>query len=269
MIISILTLRKMALPAGSILNDHRENEILNLKDVTYMVNTKRIIAVVLGIAALIALGNLAYRQKVSGFFSRSYEIKGIDVSHHQNDIDWESVAKEGIDFAYIKATEGSSFVDECLEDNYQGARDSGMDYGFYHFVSFESAPKDQLENYRSATGKLDMTLIPALDAEYYGDMEKNPPPKEIVLKQIKEMEELFKEEYGYYPLIYTTQKFYSRYFVGELKNYPVWIRNVYDLPVQKWTLWQYTDKLIVDGITTFVDGNVTDEKRYQELLFKN
>ena len=232
-----------------------------------MVNGKRIIAAVLGIAALISLGNLTYRQKMSGIFSLSYEIKGIDVSHHQNNIDWESVAGDGIDFAYIKATEGSSWIDECVEANYTGAKENGMDYGFYHFVSFESAPKDQLENYKRATQSYDMTLIPALDAEYYGDMEKNPLPKPTVLTQIKELEELFKEEYGYYPLIYTTQKFYHRYFVGELKDYPVWIRNVYDLPTQRWALWQYTDKLKVSGISTSVDGNVTDEKRYNEIRF--
>lgn len=97
-------------------------------------------------------------------------------------------------------------------------------------------------------------------------MELNPLPKDVVLSQIKEMEELFKEEYGSYPVIYTTQKFYSRYFVGELKDYPVWIRNVYDLPIQKWSMWQYTDKLKVSGISTLVDGNVTNENRYWDIL---
>ena len=41
-----------------------------------------------------------------------YEVRGVDVSHYQGDIDWEKMAAENIDFAYIKATEGSRYVDE-------------------------------------------------------------------------------------------------------------------------------------------------------------
>ena len=232
-----------------------------------MFNWKKISVAVVSIAIVGILGNLTVNQKVSGLFSEGYEIKGIDVSHHQHDIDWEKVADQEIDFAYIKATEGSSWGDECLEANYIGAKENGMDYGFYHFVSYESSPEDQLSNFKSATENFEMKLIPALDAEYYGDMEKNPLPKDVVLKQIKDMEELFKEEYGYYPLIYTTQKFYYRYLIGELEDYPLWIRNVYDLPVQKWNLWQYTDKMKISGISTSVDGNVTNAAKYYELLF--
>lgn len=233
-----------------------------------MVNRKMICIAVLGIAVLIVLGNLTYRQKIAALFSKGYEIKGIDVSHHQHDIDWKSVQGENIDFAYIKATEGSTWVDECLDVNYTGAKENDIDYGFYHFVSFASSPEDQLANYKSATENFDMKLIPALDAEYYADMEKNPLPKDQVLTQIKELEELFKKEYGCYALIYTTQKFYYRYFAFEPLDYPFWIRNVYDLPVQKWNLWQYTDKLKVDGITGGVDGNATNSKKYEEILFR-
>ena len=57
---------------------------------------------------------------------------GIDVSKFQGDIDWEVLKDQGISFAYIKATEGSGHVDTRLDANYQGARESGILYGFYH-----------------------------------------------------------------------------------------------------------------------------------------
>ncbi len=235
-----------------------------------MLNKKRICIAAIAIFVVVVVTYLVIQipeQKLSGFFAEKYLIRGIDVSHHQNEIDWEKIPGQGINFAYIKATEGSSWVDECLEENYNGAKDNGLDYGFYHFVSFESSPKDQLKNYKDATKEYEMTLIPALDAEFYGDMEQNPLPKDEVLTQINELEELFKEEYGCYPLLYTTQKFYYRYLRGEVDDYPTWIRNVYYLPTQEWTVWQCTDKLNVDGIETPVDGNVTDESRYKKILF--
>ena len=42
----------------------------------------------------------------------SYPVKGIDVSHYQGNIDWDMIKDQGIQFAYIKATEGSTYTDE-------------------------------------------------------------------------------------------------------------------------------------------------------------
>ena len=49
---------------------------------------------------------------------KEYKIKGIDVSAYQGDIDWNILSKQGIDFVFIKATEGSSYVDEMFKRNY-------------------------------------------------------------------------------------------------------------------------------------------------------
>jgi lysozyme len=42
---------------------------------------------------------------------------GVDVSSHQGEVDWDRVAGDGIEFAYIKATEGADFVDERFRRN--------------------------------------------------------------------------------------------------------------------------------------------------------
>src|SRR5919106_2541264 len=52
---------------------------------------------------------------------------GIDVSAHQDIIDWRRVAADGITFAYIKATEGGDFTDDRFEENWRGAQDTGLD----------------------------------------------------------------------------------------------------------------------------------------------
>ena len=58
---------------------------------------------------------------------------GIDVSAHQGSIDWASVAGDGIEFAYIKASEGGDFSDSRFRENWEAAADAGMDPGAYHF----------------------------------------------------------------------------------------------------------------------------------------
>ena len=49
------------------------------------------------------------------------EVMGIDVSSHQQDVDWAQVAADGYSFAYIKATEGSGFTDTHFRQNWDGA----------------------------------------------------------------------------------------------------------------------------------------------------
>ena len=54
---------------------------------------------------------------LSSFNAISKSYVGIDVSHHQGRILWDEVAKENIDFVYIKATEGATYVDPCFHYN--------------------------------------------------------------------------------------------------------------------------------------------------------
>jgi hypothetical protein len=46
--------------------------------------------------------------------NRTYPVKGIDVSHYQDVIDWKSIAESGISFVFVKATEGMTLKDKLL-----------------------------------------------------------------------------------------------------------------------------------------------------------
>ena len=63
---------------------------------------------------------------------------GIDVSAHQQDIDWQRVAASGVQFAILRVgyrgyTEGSIQEDAYFEQNLAGAIDAGLDVGVYFF----------------------------------------------------------------------------------------------------------------------------------------
>ena len=75
------------------------------------------------------------------------ESYGIDVSHHQGDIDWARVADDDITFAYIKATEGGDFVDAQFADNWEQAGANGVDRGAYHFFTLCRPGLEQAENF--------------------------------------------------------------------------------------------------------------------------
>src|SRR3546814_10025509 len=63
------------------------------------------------------------------------ERHGIDVSHHQGAIDWERVAADGVEFAYLKATEGGGFSDPRFVSNARGAKAAGIKVGAYHYYT--------------------------------------------------------------------------------------------------------------------------------------
>lgn len=194
-----------------------------------------------------------------------YEVCGVDVSHYQGDIDWEKMSDENIDFAYIKATEGSSHVDEKFYVNWENIEQTNLYYGAYHFFSFDSAGKTQAQNYISTVGSLDGKLIPVVDVEYYGDKErrKKELDREAITRELDVLLRALEEEYHTKPLLYTTYSAYHDLIKGSFDEYGLWIRNVYYTPdigmKGRWLYWQYTDRAAFDayaGEEPYIDMNV-------------
>ena len=182
---------------------------------------------------------------------KEYPIRGVDVSSYQGDINWEVLAKQDIKFAFIKATEGSSFVDEKFNANYENAHKSNLKVGAYHFFSYDSEGSTQAENFINTVPKTDNMLPPVIDIEFYGDKGKNLPDVEETQKQLEIMLNMLEEHYQKKPIIYAVQKSYNLYIANKFGEYKLWIRDVYFRPKlkdgAKWTFWQYTDKARLQG----------------------
>lgn len=193
----------------------------------------------------------------------AYPVQGVDVSHYQGDIDWENLAGQDIDFAYIKATEGSRHVDEKFQENWTAAGQTELWLGAYHFFSFDSDAKSQAALFMDTVGDLSGKLAPVVDVEYYGDKRTHLPDRGQVVGQLREFLEILEGQYGVKPVIYTTRPVYGRYIKKEFDQYPLWIRNVYfppDLEMGgRWEFWQYSDTAVMDGYSgdeKYIDRNV-------------
>jgi GH25 family lysozyme M1 (1,4-beta-N-acetylmuramidase) len=75
----------------------------------------------------------------------------IDVSHHNGAIDWPAVAVAGIVLAFIKATQGTEFVDPAFERNRAGAAKAGVLVVPYHFLD-TADPDDEADHFLDVTG---------------------------------------------------------------------------------------------------------------------
>lgn len=175
-----------------------------------------------------------------------YPVRGVDLSSYQGEVDWDVLSKQNIDFAFIKATEGSTHIDPYYKYNIENALKTHLRVGSYHFFSFESSGSQQADNFIANVAKTENMLPPVVDIEFYADYKSNPPDKENVRKNLKEMLEKLENYYGMKPIIYATGTSYRHYISGSFSEYDIWIRDVYFTPSladdREWTFWQYSDK---------------------------
>jgi len=188
-----------------------------------------------------------------------YPVSGIDISHHQDVIDWSLLTREDISFAIIKATEGGDHKDTKFEQNWKKAGEIGLVRGAYHYFTFCKPGQEQALNFIQSVPVEKNSLPPAIDLEFSGNCQARPS-KEEVLQELKIFSELVKQRYGKTPVIYATNESYNTFLAGENLSYPVWIRDIYAEPKlsdgAKWDFWQFTHRGRLHGIDGFVDLNV-------------
>ncbi len=197
-------------------------------------------------------------------------VRGIDVSHHQADINWDSVAADNVSFAYIKASEGGDFRDSLFNFNWAEAEKNSIVRGAYHFLTFCRSGKEQAQNFMDAVGGFSSDdLIPVVDIEYGGNCKKRLTQEEMEELLYDFTAELMTESKNP-PVIYMTKDIYQEYFRGkDLKN-KIWIRAIISSPRRAygadWDIWQYLHRGSVDGIKGPVDLNVLRERKVDALL---
>ena len=172
-----------------------------------------------------------------------YSVMGVDVSHYQGYIDWNALEEQNVEFAFIKATEGSSHVDEFYSQNAENIQDTGIYHSAYHFFSFESSGETQAENYINTVDKDSIDMPPVVDIEFYGDNFRNQLSEKKTEEILSPLLTKLEEHYGKKPIIYTTSTAYLKYIRKDFADYPLWIRNVNSEPsFVDWTFWQYSDR---------------------------
>ena len=199
-----------------------------------------------------------------GYFTR-----GVDVSGHKRDIDWEAVAGDGIDFAIIRAGgrfygrdgSGDVYEDSYFDQNMQGAIDAGLAVGAYFFsnaVTVEEAIEEadlllsRLEPYRAY-----VTYPVVCDWEYLGG--NNSRAYGVDAKVITQCVDAFcrrVEEAGYTPMLYFNEYCgYVKMDLSQLTRYQFWYAEYAGSPKFRYDfqMWQYSSSGKVAGISSGVD----------------
>ena len=205
---------------------------------------------------------------------------GIDVSHHQGDIDWALVKASGVNYCFVKATEGSTWKDRKFDFNWNQLKAHGIIRGTYHFFRPNAPIERQVNNLVSKVGKLEPgDLPPVLDAEVPDSWTRFSLNKR--LQMIDDWMIGVEEGLGIEPILYLSPSFADEILKGSkrVKKYTLWLAHYTSRPSPRvpapwddWTFWQYSETGRLDGIKT----NTVDLNRFKgsledlkKLTFKN
>ena len=201
---------------------------------------------------------LARQQAPAVRAARPAGLPGLDVSSWQGNVDWAAVAANGGRFAYVKATESTTYVNPYFTQQYVGAYQVGLVRGAYHFAlpdrSTGAAQADFFAAHGGAWSADDQTLPGALDIEYnpYG-----PTCYGLTQSAMAAWVQSFAIEYhaltGRWPVIYTTTNWWQQCtgnYPGLGATSPLWIacwcQTAGQLPAgwTTYTFWQWTNQPI-------------------------
>ncbi len=203
-----------------------------------------------------------------------YAIHGIDVSRYQKTIGWKLVKEMEVEnikvgFAFIKATEGVTGVDNQFTRNWIQAKKAGLPRGAYHFFIASRSGKAQAENFIENVHLRKGDLPPVLDVEQI-----NGASVTDLQQRVADWLEIVGKKYKVKPIIYTNVAFYESFLVGRFDDYPLWVAHYREKEKPRikrpWFFWQHSESGRVNGIDAFVDFNVFngDSSSFKRLLIQ-
>jgi len=186
-------------------------------------------------------------------------VAGIDVSKWQGQIDWDAVAADGIEFAFIRVSHGLEIYDEWFEYNWAEAKRVGIIRGVYQYFAPSQDARAQAQFLLDNMGPLEVgDLPPVIDVE-----QSDGESPATIMTKLHDWSDEVETALGVKPFIYTAKYFWQD-GVGapsDFVDHPLWVANYgVDCPLiadpwPRWTVWQYTSSGSVSGISGNVDRN--------------
>jgi len=199
------------------------------------------------------------------------KLLGIDVSHHQGNINWNEVEEMKIDgdtiqFAYLKVTQGTNHKDRKYKKNRKELDKKAIKVGVYHFFSPKKDVSKQVKHFTNSFKRT--TLKPVLDVETIEDLSKDELVKAVTLFLNKTENSI-----NVRPIIYTYSSFCNDYFKGtSLESELFWIANYgsnCEICNQDNVIaWQFSEKGTINGITEKVDLNSGKANFWKHIIWK-
>lgn len=197
-----------------------------------------------------------------------YPVRGIDLSVHNGQTDFETIKAAGVQFVMLKASEGATHQDKRFVENMRKAGKAGLKVGAYHFFRFNVPGHLQALNFLNAVRGRHLDFPIVVDVEDWGNT-SNVDNKEVV-ESLTEMVD-YLESRGHRVMLYTNKEGFQAYIAdNRLAELPLWICSFTDPPLADsipWLVWQHSHRGRIDGVGGAVDLNTFNGSRNAFLRF--
>ena len=222
----------------------------------------------------------AIKIRIVPHYEKDY--RGIDVSQYNGNINWDLVKRDNVDFAFIRVgirgygQAGNLAEDKMFRKNIEAAKTAGVPVGVY-FITQSITDEEAIEEANWVLEKVKKYNIEypiAIDIEEPGLQKPTDIPRTQNLdkKTRTRLAKLFCKtikDAGYTPMVYTNVDWAeNKLNMSELAQYDTWIAHYkYDANSKPnynktYTIWQYSDKGSVNGISGNVDLNICYKKYF-------
>lgn len=181
-------------------------------------------------------------------------IHGVDTSHYDGLVPWDKLKAQGVQFAFLKASEGLSVVDREFSRNWRAAAKVGLLRGAYHFFRPLSDPFMQANTFLKTVEAEIPYGFPA-DLPAVLDLEVGEGNPHLVIDGALKWMGVVKRATGKMPIAYMNPSFAKAIGVPAMfASYPLWLAE-YGIqtprvpkPWTNWTFWQYSETGIFSGV---------------------
>jgi lysozyme len=192
--------------------------------------------------------------------STNSQLQGVDISHFNGNTDFTLLKQSNISFVYMKATQGTGYVDPTYHDRVKQLKGTNLLNGAYHFYEPEKDPIEQAKHFIQQVKVANHTLPPVLDVEITQNVDADKI-KEGVKSWLTYVYDTLKCK----PMLYSYGSFWQQNLGKAFNEYPFWLADYAKKPnvpegLTDWRVWQYTDKGQVSGIEHKVDRNILIKK---------
>ncbi|MFT4154671.1 glycoside hydrolase family 25 protein [Parafilimonas sp.] len=199
---------------------------------------------------------------------------GIDISHHNNRLDWQAIKNAACEFVFIKTSDGVNTPDKQAALNAQAALQQNLRIGYYHFCHADMKSGGTIESDAQNEAKDAMSRmqnLPTADLPFVLDLEDDNTP--LSPKQYTNWVKIFIATMAL-PftqkgiMIYSRKEFLDRRLEpghGLGQQVKLWISRYPEHPDMNkvpspagwndWSIWQYKDKGII-GTSSPLDLNI-------------
>ncbi|MEN2283389.1 glycoside hydrolase family 25 protein [Algoriphagus sp. SE2] len=193
------------------------------------------------------------------FKTQPEPLLGVDISHYQGEIFWErleyQIKDRPIQFFVFRATMGYD-QDKLFNDHWESLDTLDIVKGAYHYYRPNENSTKQAENFIRNVTLEKGDLRPILDIERNSTIQSQERLRTGILNWLQ----LVESHYGVKPIIYTGDTFNRHVLEGNgFEDYPLWVANynpVKEPESDSWTIWQFSEKGKINGISENVDLNI-------------